>query len=189
MSIVNPRIMFEDYMTPEQAALAKKKQAAAMQNLMAPPVQNPHGSIGGLTEQQYKESVARAKAQKYTAKAEHSMMDPIGHQMMFGPIAPGQGGLGGGVIDATSSVIGPGMGLKMLPKVGTALANAYKGSQAVDNLVGAVANRAVGMKNAIGQAALRKMAVGGYKSALSNSPQDQANKILSLAQLSSLFSR
>ena len=187
MPAANPT--FDDYMTPEQAALAKKKQAAAMQNLMAPLVQNPQGSIGGLTEQQYKEGVARANAQKYTAKAEHSMMDPIGHQIMFGPIAPGQGGLGGGVIDTTASIIGPAVGLKMLPKVGTALAEAHKGSQAVNNLVGAVANRALGMENAIGQAAIKRMAVGGYKNAFGNTPQDQASQVLSLARLASLFGR
>jgi hypothetical protein len=117
------------------------------------------------------------------------MMDPIGHQMMFGPIAPGQGGLGGGVIDATAAVIGPGAGLKMVPKVGTALADAYKGSQAVNNLVGQIANRALGMENVIGQAALKKMAVGGYKGAFGSAPQDQANQALSLARLASLFGR
>jgi len=187
--VANAKPTFEDYMTPEQAALAKKKQAAAMQNLMAPPVQNPQGSIGGLTEQQYKQSVARAKAPQYTAKAEHSMMDPIGHQMMFGPIAPGQGGLGGGVIDATATVIGPGMGLKMVPKVGTTLADAYRGSQAVNNLAGQIVNKALGMENVVGQAALKRMAVGGYKGAFGSAPQDQANQALSLARLASLFGR
>lgn len=62
---------------------------------------------------------------------QHAQADPVAHRLMFGPIAPGQGGVGGGVFDGASLVIGPGMapgvlgrGYRALNAADTALSNA-----------------------------------------------------------------
>ena len=163
-------------LTPEEVERRRKKAIAEMQSAMnAPP--NPHGSIGGLTDEEYRESLARAQASENSAKATHSTMDPTGHQLMFGPIAPGQGGVGGGVLDGLQVGLGTSGALKLLP--GAKLTSpAHKASNAVNEVIGTVANRALGAANPLMRKAVGKAAVSGTKKAADVDAQDAVNQYL-----------
>jgi len=178
MSLASPDpFNFLGNLPPEEVERRKKKAIAEMQAAMNPPLPNPHGSIGGLTEQQYRESLARAQAPQNSAKAVHSTMDPTGHQLMFGPIAPGQGGVGGGVIDGLQIALGTGGALKLLP--GAKLTGtAYKASNAVNEALGTAANKALGVTNPLMRKAVGKAAVSGTKKATGVDAQGAANNYL-----------
>jgi hypothetical protein len=164
-------------LTPEEVELKKRKAIAEMQAAMNPSAPNPQGNIGGLTEQQYRESLARAQAPQNSAKAVHSTMDPTGHQLMFGPIAPGQGGVGGGVFDGMQVGLGTSGVLKLLP-ASKLTGTAYKTSNAVNEALGTAANKALGVVNPLMRKAVGKAAVSGTKKATGVDAQDAANNYL-----------
>lgn len=164
-------------LTPEEVERRKKKAIAEMQSAMSAPPPNPQGSIGGLTEQQYRESLARAQAPQNSAKAVHATMDPTGHELMFGPIAPGQGGVGGGVFDGLQVGLGTSGALKLLPGA-KMTAPAYKASNVVNEAIGTFANRALGATNPLLRKVVGKTAVSGTKKATGVDAQDAANQYL-----------
>lgn len=163
-------------LTPEEAERRKKKAIAEMQSAVSAPPPNPQGSIGGLTEQQYRESLARAQAPQNSAKAVHATMDPVGHQLMFGPIAPGRGGVGGGVIDGLQVALGTGGALRAMGLGKTA--KAYALSDIANTKTGEVLASMLRSSDPLLRKAVGKAAVGGYKQATGTTPTQQSKNLL-----------